>query len=154
MTVTYLLNKELDLLISKLEFLKNLSDSNSISKADEQKKSRENFNSILLNKIEKTNLSLGGKFLTDGIETIMSQQISDEEKLQKIEVLIFENFEDAIKERSIEEVLEKIFTEFNFEDILQMNSFGISPERKRLYAGGCAAAFPVNVSGRDPCCGQ
>lgn len=50
----------------------------------------------------------------------MSQQISDEEKLQKIEVLMFENFEDAIKERAIEEVLEKIFTEFNFEDILQM----------------------------------
>ena len=129
---SYLLNKELDLLISKLEFLKNLSDSNSISKADEQKKSRENFNSILLNKIEKTNLSLGGKFLTDGIETIMSQQISDEEKLQKIEVLMFENFEDAIKERSIEEVLEKIFTEFNFEDILQMNSFGISPEIDKI----------------------
>ena len=47
-------------------------------------KKNNNFNSILLNKIEKTNLSLGGKFLTDGIETIMSQQISDEEKLQNI----------------------------------------------------------------------
>ena len=145
----YLINKEFDQLISKLEFLKNLSDSNSISKADEQRKSREKFNTLILDKLQNSNLSLGSKSLVSGIENIISQKISDEEKLQKIEVIMFDNFKEAVETRSYKEVLKSILTNFNFEDMLHMNSYGISPEMDKISDYDFMVYIATNIAQRS-----
>ena len=128
----YLLNQEFDNLISRLQFLKNLSDSNAISKADEHKKTREKFNSLILDKLQNTELSLGTKSLTEGISEIIAKDISDEYKLQEIEVIMFNNFNEELKNSNQENILLSLFKNFNFDNMLEMESYGLNPEVDKI----------------------
>lgn len=109
-----MLNIELDMLQTKLQFLKNLSDSNSESKAAEQTKSRESFNTTLLDKYNTLKLSYKGQNLLDGLSSAFLPDDQNEDKLQKVEMLLYTNFKKlSLTKEEYPAFIKDTFSKFN-----------------------------------------
>jgi len=120
-----LINTDLNNLLSKLVFLKDLSNSNTESKAKEHILSRENMDKLFLDLLDKQDFQYKGKPLIADKDTILNLPISQEAKLLKCQDSIFENFKDTLPE-NYAAGLEEIFKDFDFNAVFNGDSNGIS----------------------------
>ena len=119
-----LLNKELSTIENKLNFLIELSNSNSSTIAVEQEAIRKNTNDLFLNLLSDENNKLSLTNLKVGDESLVSKEIlgeilsttkTNEEKLYEIESVVYKSFKQSYDKLG-EKALDDLFSAFNNPD--------------------------------------
>lgn len=130
---------EIDLVQNKLNFLKTLSDTNTLSKTQENEKTREALQSAVVRIITPvTNLTLDGVSFEVPTDK-MNSAASDEERLGIFEHFLFESVQSALKQgKNIKTIVQNVFDTYNLrsEGIFAqgLNSAGLSKDLKSLSA--------------------
>lgn len=129
------INTDIDLLINKLEFVKTLIETNTISKLGENLQAQENFESFLLQKIEDV-----GQLTIKRISVLPPKEEVDKiegltEKLAYIQHTLYENVQKAIKQgATANSVVSDLLSHFkiNKDEILNsgLHSNGLSRDTK------------------------
>lgn len=120
-----LVTADLNNLLSKLTFIKELSNSNSESKAKEHILSRDNMNKLFVDFLSKEEFTYNGRPLITDKESILNSDLTTEAKLIKMEDSIFDNFK-LVAPADYPTALEEIFKNVNFNSVFNGNSDGIS----------------------------
>lgn len=117
------IRKDIKKLVSSLEASLNLSDLNSGSQLQKNKQMQENFQKVILDRFKKLgSCTIDGQDISVAIKDILNADIKDDEKLLKLENLLYDSVK--LNKSNLNILLDSL--KLNKEDILKKESFGLS----------------------------